>query len=397
MSPYELNHTSSRHKWPKRVVMWSRDASFGQFGLAAFGVGVLVFALVLLGIAIADVPAESGELTGGLSSERQDAVTTSENGERQAKVCEHARPVALLVEVSSFDIQTARATLALKICGTLKSLSSLQSPAGHHLLHETEEPLSQTPGLSISIDKLAVTSGTPADQVRFIPSPGSTEGSTLRALSLSELAGGAERAVKLGTIVVLGFGSPGSYPFDSYGVVLEGALQLTSPAGKVLLPIPLTGLFKDGTAIQPLHAKAETLFSNGEYSATIALERPLPTKLYILLITFIPLILAVLLIVVIARRKGRDAFSFGALEIAGVGAVLLAILPARQVLVPPGADQLTFVDYILGCEMAMMVAFTCVAVAATMSRPRKKSASAVDAIEHTAPGPPSAGVKPDDE
>jgi hypothetical protein len=181
-----------------------------------------------------------------------------------------------------------------------------------------------------------VTPGTPADQVRFVPSPGSTEGSTLRALSLSELAVAAEGAVKLGTIVVLGFGSPGSYPFDAYGVVLEGALQLISPAGKVLLPIPLTGLFLDGTAIQPLHAKAETLFSRGQYSANLALERPLPTKLYILLITLIPLILAVLLIVVIARRKERDAFSFGALEIAGVGAVLLAILPARQVLVPPG-------------------------------------------------------------
>ena len=46
----------------------------------------------------------------------------------------------------------------------------------------------------------------------------------------------------------------------------------------------------------------------------------------------------------------------------GFGAVLLAIVPIRAVLVPATASELTLVDYWLGVEVAILAALACVAV-----------------------------------
>jgi hypothetical protein len=48
--------------------------------------------------------------------------------------------------------------------------------------------------------------------------------------------------------------------------------------------------------------------------------------------------------------------------IAGVAAVLLAILPIRLILVPGEISDLTLVDYWLGFEMAVLAALACGAV-----------------------------------
>lgn len=78
------------------------------------------------------------------------------------------------------------------------------------------------------------------------------------------------------------------------------------------------------------------------------------TRAFIVTIAVIPLILGILLCTLLfAANSSHPMVPDG---LAGVAAVLLAILPIRFVLVPPEVSELTLVDYWLGLVMAMLAA-----------------------------------------
>jgi hypothetical protein len=81
-----------------------------------------------------------------------------------------------------------------------------------------------------------------------------------------------------------------------------------------------------------------------------------------MLIVAFPLVLEALLVIVLFKRREEEGRRLGPEVLAGVAAVLLAILPIRQVLVPSSISVLTFVDYMLGLEMALLAAIACVVV-----------------------------------
>jgi hypothetical protein len=205
--------------------------------------------------------------------------------------------------------------------------------------------------------------------VRVVPTPGLTEGEHLHPLSLGQFAIASQRPVRFGTIEAPIAGSPTLYPFDAYETGFQGALQIVNSRTHAVYPLDSRVAVVDEPAIQPLHSEALAI-GLFESTATVILRlhRSATVKIYVLLLAAIPLVLAALIIIVISsQRRGRTR-SFGPVELAGVGAVLLAILPIRQVLVPPGVTQLTFVDYLLGAEMAVIVAFACFAVSASLGR-----------------------------
>jgi hypothetical protein len=62
----------------------------------------------------------------------------------------------------------------------------------------------------------------------------------------------------------------------------------------------------------------------------------------------------------------------------GVGAFLLALIPVRAVLVPAEISQITVTDYILGTEMAVMVAASLILVLARAMNSTGRSADTLD-------------------
>jgi hypothetical protein len=94
---------------------------------------------------------------------------------------------------------------------------------------------------------------------------------------------------------------------------------------------------------------------------TVRLHRTAATQVYVVVVALIPLLLGLLLLIVFSMGH-RTGSLVGPEGIAGVAAVLLAILPIRFVLVPGEISDLTLVDYWLGFEMAALAALACGAV-----------------------------------
>ena len=96
----------------------------------------------------------------------------------------------------------------------------------------------------------------------------------------------------------------------------------------------------------------------------IQLERKTKTQAYLILIALIPLLLSGLLLILIVRSASAP---LDVAALAGFAAVLLAILPIRQVLVQAGArPELSIADYWLGVEMAILAGIGCFAVSRDM-------------------------------
>ena len=106
---------------------------------------------------------------------------------------------------------------------------------------------------------------------------------------------------------------------------------------------------------------------DGARTFALRVERDGATKLYVVVVALIPLILGLLLLVVFVGLAPRKR-AVGPEAIAGVAAVLLAILPIRLVLVPGDVTILTLVDYWLGIEMAILAALACLVVWRALSQ-----------------------------
>jgi len=195
-------------------------------------------------------------------------------------------------------------------------------------------------------------------------------------------AGSSEAAVAhLGTIVIPLAGAARKYPFDWYAA--RGDVTLTTNEA-----FPEVRHVEAGVQTATGGAKAEqsrfelallndqgiapfTLAATGSAGATaladtqtIALrfQREATTRWYVVIIALIPLVLALLLSVALFSPHVSGRPTIGPEMLAGVTAVLLAVLPIRFVLVPSEIPELTLVDYWLGLEMALLAALACFAV-----------------------------------
>lgn len=106
------------------------------------------------------------------------------------------------------------------------------------------------------------------------------------------------------------------------------------------------------------------------------LERTATTRWYVVIVACIPLILGLLLAVVLFSDRIAAKRGIGPDALAGVAAVLLAILPIRLVLVPTEISELTLIDYWLGWEMGLLAGLACLAVWRALGTPASEGAGA---------------------
>jgi hypothetical protein len=194
---------------------------------------------------------------------------------------------------------------------------------------------------------------------------------TSHSSSLAQLACTESFFEPVGTVTLPLWGNPNGYPFDSYDANLYVGLESTGGEPQLRTAEPgsaqnfdSTVRVYEATAIAPL-ALGVSVATREESPApglTVRLHRTALTQTYVLLIGVIPLVLELLLVTVLLGRRSESATRPGPELLAGVAAVLLAILPIRQVLVPSGIGVLTLVDYVLGLEMAILAAVACMAV-----------------------------------
>jgi hypothetical protein len=160
--------------------------------------------------------------------------------------------------------------------------------------------------------------------------------------------------------------APRRYPFDWYALKVWLRVDFFPyfyglVRGKEGFPFRLYSVLA-GPTYAPLNLKVSTEYTRDlEHGVFFEFTHGGATRLYVIVIALIPLVLELLLCIVFVRLRRSDR-QLGLEAIAGVAAVLLAILPIRAVLVPQTAVELTLVDYILGFEMAALAAFACVAV-----------------------------------
>ena len=170
---------------------------------------------------------------------------------------------------------------------------------------------------------------------------------------------------RVGAVAVSIAGDPRRYPLDSYRAIVQ--LSLTSPSstlrGFPLHVIPADdpgagGYSWTGGGIYLLRTSEYFTPDKSTYIevATFSVDAHRPagtTRLFVLCLVMVPAILIVLLAVELSRSPPTSVEA-----IAGVAAIMLAIIPIRAVLVPTDIGSLTLVDYALAFEMAVLAAGT---------------------------------------
>jgi hypothetical protein len=169
--------------------------------------------------------------------------------------------------------------------------------------------------------------------------------------------------------------APDRYPFDWYATfgvtdaefgangpspigLLNRYDQYAPPAYNGYIPFRLDVLQAADISPFVVQAGASAEPNGGSSGVTLQLVRRGTTKLWVVVIAFIPLLLAAALAAVVFGSSS----STGRLKpegFAGLVAVLLAVLPIRIVLVPADLSDITLVDYLLGFEVAMLTALGC--------------------------------------
>lgn len=163
-------------------------------------------------------------------------------------------------------------------------------------------------------------------------------------------------------------GSPVRYPSDFYvvhtapEVVLESPVFLDTGGGKYSASeyyLPSDVVVSGGTG--GLRNFAVTIVDEAVTQPMvigIVISRPLVNELTVYVTAILPLILAIVLALVWASRDERSPFDLT--FVAGLIAVMLAILPLRAVLVPAdlGSESLTLVDDILLLGVMFIAGFT---------------------------------------
>ncbi len=181
---------------------------------------------------------------------------------------------------------------------------------------------------------------------------------------------GGRGPVDLGVVSIPIFGNAISYPLDSYSAT--GLWDVSLPVNMEDVTSNSIGVGWTGptnVVATPNAGNIAWRFAGGP-DFTIQANRVLAVKVFVLLISILPLLLFFGLLALLRQfmsEPNRDRFPVEL--VVGVGAFLLAIIPTRAVLVPSDISQTTVVDYILGTEMAVMVASSLMIVLARSVKP----------------------------
>jgi hypothetical protein len=175
------------------------------------------------------------------------------------------------------------------------------------------------------------------------------------------------------SIGIESWGAASAFPNDAYGS--NNFIEIGSGMGYP----SVTLLASQRLAPYHIEARVDATYLN------ILLKRKTGQVLWIYCIALSPLILLCSLIWLgISRRNSAGA---AALEVV-VG--LLALLPLRQVLVPPNITELTWLDTILGLEFILFVGWLAITVLFLESSDTKQVDNPIDQSPlATAPGTPS--------
>lgn len=193
---------------------------------------------------------------------------------------------------------------------------------------------------------------------------------------------GLRGPVDLGVISIPVFGNVVSYPFDSYST--SGLWVVSPPAGMEVIS---SGSIRFNWTPAPLEVAATPDAGNLAWhwgyvqsvGDVIEANRIPSIEFFVFLVAGLPLLLFVgLLALVWPILNNPDRRRFPAELLVGVGAFLLAMIPVRAVLVPAEISQITVTDYILGTEMAVMVAASLIIVLAGSVDSNGKASDALD-------------------
>ena len=191
-------------------------------------------------------------------------------------------------------------------------------------------------------------------------------------LGQTDPTGEIRNPVDLGVVTVPLYGNVINYPFDSYSAA--GAWQVFPPAGTAISNEQGIQFSWTPSVVVAATPDSDNLAwrASSPQAANYAIEasRISFVKCFVCLIAGLPLLLFVgLLALVWPLANNPERRRFPAELLVGVGAFLLAIIPVRTVLVPAEISQITMTDYLLGAEMAVMVAGSLIIVLAGQANP----------------------------
>ena len=192
-------------------------------------------------------------------------------------------------------------------------------------------------------------------------------------------------SISLGSFSVQMAGGAGRFPFDWYAGQKNVSAYLSDHNNRPLtycanreapeeielteyLPtgcestIPVEYQVFDGLNNGPFQLGANVRTSEGVADIALWFSRPWSLRLFVLVMTAIPLLLGLLFYALLFRGGRNGQRKPGPELVIAITAALLAMLPIRSVLVPAEISQLTTIDYLLGSEVAVLASITCIAV-----------------------------------
>lgn len=185
-------------------------------------------------------------------------------------------------------------------------------------------------------------------------------GSILRS---SDPLSGGMAPVNVGVWTMPLLGDSSDYPLDTY--TTSGLWTIEVPSGtQILFPDSVRDSYivTPQISVNPGTADLEWHWGSPPNSGwALVASRAFPNEVFIFVLLLLPILLFLGVLLILISRKTNSGLEGGRLPgelVIGVGAFLVALLPVRAVLVPPNVPQFTFVDYVLGTEMAVIVAAT---------------------------------------
>jgi hypothetical protein len=333
--------------------------------------------VVLIGIALIPLGFLDSLLIGApFQTEKYYGLGSASNSQLENRIgCTGSSGVELTVTILRLDSaqDTANADVALCVGDqVLKNLTVIKT--GARPLSNGLDPLRVDASFSRLAFRVFYDGSTPETFVNLtVPIA-----SILKQKDPSGLRG----PVDLGLIRIPVLGNVVSYPFDSYSA--SGLWAVSPPAGTEI--ITSTSIRFNWTPA-PLDVAATPNAGNLAWhwgyvqsvGDVIEANRITPMKFFVFLIAGLPLLLFVGLLVLVWSTLNNSAQRrFPAELLIGVGAFLLAIIPVRTVLVPAEISQITVTDYLLGTEMAVMVAASLIIVLAGSMNLSGEAADALD-------------------
>jgi hypothetical protein len=274
-----------------------------------------------------------------------------------SEACPTSARVTLVLTIQNVDVSQDSAEMNVSLCVGNQALQRLEFPGTDRfplLAGMKGHPLSS------DVRQAAFT----VTYQGSLPEGSLTRKATIGSiLNSTDQSTGERDPVNLGVWTIPLLGNSSDYPLDSY--TTSGIWVVGLPSGtQVVLPNSIHGdyIVLPEISATPGPADLEWHWGNApNVGWALVASRAFPNGLFIFVLLLLPILLFFGLLLTMISRKGRESRDYSGLTgdlIVGVGAFLIALLPVRAVLVPPDVPQFTFVDYVLGTEMAVMVAAT---------------------------------------